>query len=84
MLIVSEFAGVSVELKGTLLTNPYHISNLVKVLHKGLTMSDDEAMARMSQMAETVKWHDVDRWGEEFLKATTTILSKKKKDHDLD
>lgn len=84
VLIVSEFAGVSVELKGTLLTNPYHISNLVKVLHKGLTMSDDEAMARMSQMAETVKWHDVDRWGEEFLKATTTILSKKKKDHDLD
>lgn len=70
VLIVSEFAGVSTELRGALLTNPYHISNLVETLHKGLTMSEEEALARMNQMAETVKWHNVTRWGTEFMEAT--------------
>ena len=75
VLILSEFAGVSTELRGALLTNPYHISNLAEVLLNGLTMDEDEAMARMGQMAETVKWHDSDRWGEEFLKAASIQAS---------
>ena len=69
VLIVSEFAGVSTELRGALLTNPYHISNLVKVLLRGLNMSDEEAIARISQMSDTILWHHVSRWGEEFLDA---------------
>ena len=73
VLIVSEFAGVSTELKGALLTNPYHISNLYTVLQNGLTMGKEDALSRMRQMADTVTWHDIDRWGEEFLKAATTL-----------
>ena len=84
VLIVSEFAGVSTELKGALLTNPYHIANLEEVLYKGLSMGREEAMARMQQMAETVKWHTVQRWGETFIQAANTAAITRENEHGVD
>ena len=82
ILVLSEFAGVSTELKGAVLTNPYHQSNLTETLHNALNISKSEALARMSQMAETVKHYNIDSWAKELLQAANDSISQRKNIQD--
>ncbi|PIQ55643.1 MAG: glucosylglycerol-phosphate synthase [Comamonadaceae bacterium CG12_big_fil_rev_8_21_14_0_65_59_15] len=69
VLILSEFAGVAVELHGALLTNPYDANSMSKVLHQALTMGADEVAYRCQRMAAIVADNDIARWGQDFMHA---------------
>ena len=67
ILVLSEFAGAAAELKGALLTNPHDQADLTAALQQALAMPMEEAAARLRQLYGIVEYHDVDRWGREFL-----------------
>lgn len=67
VLIISEFAGASVELKDALLTNPYDIKNLQEVLLYAFTMEEHERITRMKKLNEIVTYYDIEAWSNEFL-----------------
>jgi glucosylglycerol-phosphate synthase len=67
VLVLSEFAGASVELKGALLTNPYGRSSLIQGLLSALNMDEDEKKFRMLELIQRVKYYDVKKWGDDFL-----------------
>lgn len=69
-LVLSEFAGASVELgKGALLVNPYDSEGLARTIHHAVTMSAVERGARMSALHEIVRERDVFEWVGSFLRA---------------
>lgn len=68
-LVLSEFAGAAAELKGALLTNPHDPADLLSVIRRAIDLPRPEARARLRQMFEIVRHHDVGRWGQEFLAA---------------
>lgn len=69
VLVLSEFAGAAAELKGALLTNPHDQADLTAALSQALQMPEEEASGRLRQLHDIVEYHDVDRWGREFLDA---------------
>lgn len=69
VLVLSEFAGASVELHGALLTNPFDIADGAEVLHRALTLDEVDRAERMKRMASIVRHNDIDRWGDQFLAA---------------
>ena len=72
VLILSEFAGAAVELHGALLTNPYHSAEMAKVLHRALSLNEDERSVRTSRLFDIVSSKDVHHWGEQFLQQATS------------
>jgi len=69
VLVLSEFAGAAAELRGPLLTNPHDPRDLVATCHQGLTLGRDEADRRMAEAYESIRYHDLARWSEEFMAA---------------
>ncbi len=69
VLVLSEFAGAAAELKGAVLTNPHDPADLAAGLMQALSMPEEEAMGRQRQLQGIVEYHDVERWGREFLEA---------------
>ena len=67
-LIISEFAGVSVEMNGALLTNPFDTSEMAATLEKALSLSAEEQEARLKCMSSTVENYDVHQWVDAFMK----------------
>lgn len=73
VLLLSEFAGASVELKYALLTNPYDRKSLKEGLLQALTMDKSHRQMRMKRLFESVKYFDIDFWGKEFLEEIENI-----------
>jgi len=74
-LVISEFAGASVELPYAIRTNPYDSKDLKDSLLSALSLDVSERSLRIKRMYEIVKHYDIQRWGQDFLegleKATT-------------
>jgi glucosylglycerol-phosphate synthase len=68
VLVLSEFAGASVEFKNAVLTNPYDRRDLVEKLKKALTMEPQERKMRLLEMALNVEANHVAKWSSSFLK----------------
>jgi trehalose-6-phosphate synthase len=68
VLILSEFAGAAVELKGALLTNPYYESSMIQSLLTALQLNEREIEFRMNALVQRVREYDVNAWGDDFLK----------------
>jgi glucosylglycerol-phosphate synthase len=66
-LIVSEFAGVSVELPYAILTNPYDGKDLKENLLHALTLDENDRVLRMKRLYEIVTHYDVERWSRDFM-----------------
>lgn len=66
-LIVSDFAGVSVELPYAIRTNPYDIKNLKEGLLQALTLDENERILRMKRSYESVAHYDIEQWSKEFM-----------------
>ncbi|MFC3197033.1 glucosylglycerol-phosphate synthase [Parapedobacter deserti] len=66
-LIISEFAGASVELPYAIRTNPYDLNDLKSSLLTALSMDNAERSMRIKRLFEIVKHYDVQRWGQDFL-----------------
>jgi glucosylglycerol-phosphate synthase len=69
VLIVSEFAGASIELAGALVTNPYDAAEMADTLQRALQMDPAEQAARMHGLADIVRRHDVAAWATGFVDA---------------
>ena len=73
VLVLSQFAGASRELKDALIVNPYNIEGTAEAIREALTMSKVEQNRRMKRMREIVKNYNVYRWAADFLKTLSSI-----------
>ncbi|MFC4242608.1 alpha,alpha-trehalose-phosphate synthase (UDP-forming) [Gryllotalpicola reticulitermitis] len=71
VLILSEFAGASDELRQALLVNPHDIDGLKAAIVQAMEMPRRERMRRMRTLRKRVLTHDVQRWSATFLDALT-------------
>ncbi len=69
VLVLSEFAGASDELKTALLINPHDIEGLKDTIVRALEMPTDEQGRRMRAMRRRVFKHDIAAWSTSFLAA---------------
>lgn len=67
VLILSEFAGASDELKRSLLVNPHDIDGVKEAILRAIAMPKRDRVARMHALRKRVLEHDVARWSKEFL-----------------
>lgn len=66
-LVLSEFAGASVELQGALLTNPYDEKDLTEVLHRALTLTPEQKREHIRRLSSIVAGYDVHAWTSDAL-----------------
>ncbi|MCU1419724.1 MAG: otsA [Homoserinimonas sp.] len=71
VLILSEFAGASDELKRALLINPHDIDGLKAAIVRAVTMPKTERRARMRSLRKRVFEYDVVTWSSAFLDELT-------------
>ncbi|WP_243403334.1 glucosylglycerol-phosphate synthase [Sphingobacterium haloxyli] len=67
-LVLSEFAGASVELPYTILTNPYDMKSMKESLLKALLMPEEERATRINRLYDQVKYYDIHYWGRDFVR----------------
>lgn len=73
VLILSQFAGASRELKEATIVNPYNIAQVSESIKEGFEMLQSEQMRRMRKMRSTVKEHNVYRWSADFLRSLLSL-----------
>ncbi|KAB1647574.1 trehalose-6-phosphate synthase [Pseudoclavibacter sp. CFCC 14310] len=67
VLVLSEFAGASDELKTALLINPHDIDGLKQAIVDAMQMPEAEVARRMRIMRRHVREDNVERWSDAFL-----------------
>lgn len=67
VLIISEFAGASVELSYAIRTNPYDIRDMVQGLEQALKLDDTDKKLRLQRLFEQVTHYDIENWGKSFM-----------------
>lgn len=75
VLILSEFAGSSVEMGEALWVNPYDIKDMAAKMHLAVTMPQKERQRRMSILRERVQRNDNMAWSRSFLEAWQKSVS---------
>lgn len=73
VLILSQFAGASRDLKGALVVNPYSAEETAAALHAALIMQKSEQNRRMKVMRASVRDYNVYRWAAELIKALSQV-----------
>ncbi len=73
VLLLSEFAGASVELKYAVLTNPYDRQSLKEGLLQALKMERPERLLRMKRLFDSVKYYNINFWSDEFMQEIENI-----------
>ena len=73
VLVLSKFAGASVELRDALLVNPYDINGVAEAIHMGLEMDREDRRLRMRNMRRQVMEHNIYRWAANVLGALREI-----------
>ncbi len=62
VLILSQFAGASHELRDALIINPYDLAGTAEAIRAAVEMGADERRARMARMRHVVREHNIYRW----------------------
>jgi trehalose 6-phosphate synthase len=71
VLILSEFAGAAIQLRGdALLVNPYDIEGVADAIYQAYGMNIDERRWRMQRLRKSVARRDVFWWMNSFLQAS--------------
>uniref|UniRef100_A0A0K8U9E5 Alpha,alpha-trehalose-phosphate synthase [UDP-forming] n=5 Tax=Bactrocera latifrons TaxID=174628 RepID=A0A0K8U9E5_BACLA len=73
VLVISPFAGAGEMMHEALLCNPYEVHAAAEVIHRALTMPEDERILRMSRLRRRESECDVSNWMRSFLKAMGTL-----------
>lgn len=73
VLILSTFAGASLELSDALLVNPYDVQQVAGAILHALEMPEQEQAMRMQRMRRGVREHNVYRWAANLLSDLTDI-----------
>ncbi|QNE34580.1 alpha,alpha-trehalose-phosphate synthase (UDP-forming) [Leifsonia shinshuensis] len=71
VLVLSEFAGASDELRQALLINPHDIEGLKDTILQAIAMPKRDRVRRMRALRKKVLTNDVARWSASFLEALT-------------
>jgi trehalose 6-phosphate synthase len=71
VLVLSEFAGASDELRQALLINPHDIEGMKEAILYAIAMPRREQLRRMRALRKRVIQNDVQRWSASFLDALT-------------
>lgn len=69
VLVLSQFAGASRDLKGALIINPYSAEETSAAIHAALQMPRSLQNRRMKLMRNSVRDYNIYRWAAEFIKA---------------
>jgi trehalose-6-phosphate synthase len=76
VLILSQFAGASCELRDALLVNPYDIEQVADAIRLAIEMPLEERRTRMRHMRRVVKEHNVFRWAAELVSDLAEVRSE--------
>ncbi|WP_343704718.1 glucosylglycerol-phosphate synthase [Chitinophaga sp.] len=66
-LVLSEFAGASVELPTAILTNPYDNASMKESLLRAIAMNKQERQLRMKRLFQNVSHFNIEYWADEFM-----------------
>ncbi len=89
VLILSEMCGASKELSDAILINPNDLNAMVQALHRALTMPEEEQIAHISVMQESLQRYNIHHWVNMFMERLSEIkddqatLSTKFLDHNM-
>jgi trehalose 6-phosphate synthase len=72
-LILSHFAGASLELTDALIVNPYDTGELADAIRLSLEMSPQQKRDRMARMRAQVREHNVYRWAGSLVNELTSV-----------
>lgn len=67
VLILSQFAGASRELKDAVIINPYDIESIADAIYEALTMDEEEKTERMRKMRSFIQERNVYRWTRDLI-----------------
>ncbi|KAJ3019622.1 UNVERIFIED_CONTAM: Trehalose-6-P synthase/phosphatase complex synthase subunit [Siphonaria sp. JEL0065] len=67
VLILSEFAGASQSLNGSIIVNPWNVEELANSYHEALTMSEDQKLANFNKLNRYVNKYTASHWGSAFV-----------------
>ncbi|GAB6182827.1 alpha,alpha-trehalose-phosphate synthase (UDP-forming) [Thermodesulfovibrio hydrogeniphilus] len=67
VLILSQFAGASRELRDAILVNPYDIESIADSIYEALNIDEDEKKERMRKMRNLVKERNIYFWTKELI-----------------
>jgi trehalose 6-phosphate synthase len=67
VLVLSEFAGASFQLRHALLVNPYDINAVKDAIEQAVSLPMDVQKRRMQTMGRIVRRYDADHWAHSFL-----------------
>ncbi|KAF7384857.1 hypothetical protein HZH66_011943 [Vespula vulgaris] len=73
VLIVSPFAGAGEMMHEALICNPYEIDEAAEVIHRALTMPEDERTLRMNHLRRRERIYDVNYWMKSFLQVMGSL-----------
>lgn len=73
VLILSQFAGASRDLKDALIINPHSTEEISEAINRAINMSFAEQRRRMKIMRNSVKDYNVYRWAAELIKAVANL-----------
>lgn len=76
VLILSEMCGASKELSDSILINPNDIDQIVEALYRALTMPEDEQIAHITNMQNSLKRYNITHWVNLFMTSLTNIKKK--------
>lgn len=66
-LVLSEFAGASVEMADAILTNPYDNKSMMESLLRALVMNKQERQIRMQRLYQNINHYNIEFWADEFM-----------------
>jgi len=73
VLILSQFAGASRELKDATIVNPYNIAEVADAIREGFEMLQSEQTRRMRKMRQIIKERNVFRWSADFMRSLVSL-----------
>lgn len=79
-LVLSEFAGVAVEMPNAVLCNPFSTRSMDSAIDQGLDMSPEERRGRMAAMRKSVAEHDILAWAEHMRGAFAKASARRKRE----
>ncbi len=72
MLVLSQFAGSSIDLTESLIINPYNVEEVAEAIKKGLEMNKKEKIRRIKAMKEILEERNVYEWAKEFVRSAVS------------
>lgn len=77
VLILSEMAGASKELREAVLVNPFSVLEISQAIRTALSMTEEEQMEKMAAMQDKLRRNDVFRWVMDFMKGLDHVKRRK-------